>query len=1611
MGCSITDQIRGYKTVSKKLNELNPKVPTKQLQMAINDYWLGLEDNMMTAAEKAVYKLLVEQTDGLARINLGGNKQLNEAIVILKEVDGDYIVHLESGKNYTFAKGKIKSKTTKKGATVTMPAMELTGDKQGLVVGRTRQLAVEMRDKRADTVKDKVAWGKYESKVEKGKYPYDRYSDALRKVIEPIVKPKILTDVVGLMLSEVHKDKVVPGDYNYDTHTVRIAKEPTAEEIADSAETVSVQMYLNKHGVPADIDKLTEYVGATKAQAIQRIINSVEEVKGGHTLTHELIHAGSTRFMMDNPKHAATKRIEELYQEAMKRKDEIQSKVNHGDIISTYWQNSKDEFVAEALSNPGLMQALSQVETVGKEKLSKGMLAELMQTLIGMLGLDKKVEDNLLEFTMDGFAAIMEAQAVKTDNSTDLIAQLKSEIVGSDRGTNVGDAETDVKVHGEVTDLGDTVKEMWINLDGMDNEQGNTIQETSTEFVQLQIHTLDTYQQTMKDLDTGKVTLELFENAVEQTGGQFNKKTQEMKVRWNKMSRLSRLSEIFLHETNHKMSSHVFAKNIRLKRLMEDLRDAAVDSGVDYKLFLDGIADPTAAEIELAKMKFEYTFDKTADPEEFYAYATTNEQVYNAIKDVQLKTPLIKELKLDANKRHPIKEVLNRIIDAVNNMWRLLSGRGIAGGQMIADMVTTIAKIDAEMVQTKVREETADEGITGYAAGKMNQLDETVKPVIEKVVDWTDKLQAASPTKLGKIIEQIPVLNDLMATGISQYLWRTVTQDTTKEGVAEMYMVFRHSKQVVEKHTADIRNGVKVVADKMYKDVDESTKKSITKLVMEADMAQFSAVEIEELLEGGVDNKIKELVGEIEDSMVGPISKSTMGQIDGLAKYIVEGTVHKLDQQMNAHNIANEIHIKGSKTATAIMPIELVDKLVSLKALQMSDSADKARLKRFLKDEGNKEIVDKTVRMYRSYIDGMRVDATIDGFDPIPKGYTKPADGLLRYELIPENEIKAQESVLMDLVETSPYTRINGVNYYLMTGKIKSVGFTEGALGLISHTTEGIPVSAVMRRENDMLGKKRLTDPELRRKTAALIESIANGDASKREFEMLAGKSLVPVYDHRKVVVDYRIQLSKMEKEVHLPDRETGLEDTLSSTFSRSIKTALTATENKRVVDTIIKNSALGVLENPDDYVQVEEYTEEDAMNGVKREKRHDRWEYLPDHTKNYIFKKTNGHKSIVIHKDFVELMTGEKDMTIGNFAKFGFEMRNHPVAKARVMALEAYVAETLSYVKNAMIVLNGDILVGNQVSNAMVAASHGINPVKYTKKFKERWQQLDDYNEKVQRLAELEVEQMAGSDVGRKIAQLEKQLEGNVWDELVKDGQYTALVEDINVEAKLDGQLAQIVQGQIDKSNFKGVIESVRNGLFIDKTSALYGTMLKTVHYGDAITRQIIKEELESKLAERWADKYGFGRSTNDKIKDATELKIRLDKYLEEHPELKESYAKEMRQILNYLDQLLVNYGYIQNSWWEYADKKLGLMFMKYYLNQPKALMAMTKKNPTKIALLQGAQKLTGIDIADPVDTYTNSGLDGIGYRMMLDDSPGLFVEPNILELIPSVGAAITMR
>jgi hypothetical protein len=155
--------------------------------------------------------------------------------------------------------------------------------------------------------------------------------------------------------------------------------------------------------------------------------------------------------------------------------------------------------------------------------------------------------------------------------------------------------------------------------------------------------------------------------------------------------------------------------------------------------------------------------------------------------------------------------------------------------------------------------------------------------------------------------------------------------------------------------------------------------------------------------------------------------------------------------------------------------IELIDELVTLKAMKKLSGMDKKLVVDMYKR--NSSVIDGSITMYESYMDDLSKDSKVSDYDPTRKGYTRADEGTIKYKLVPESEVIIEMKNNLSLVGDpdkkfrlsrktredkaklegmTPYITVNGVDHYMMVGRIPDVGFSEGAIGMISTTMEGI---------------------------------------------------------------------------------------------------------------------------------------------------------------------------------------------------------------------------------------------------------------------------------------------------------------------------------------------------------------------------------------------------------------------------------------------------------------------------------------------------------------------------------------------------------------------------
>jgi len=283
---------------------------------------------------------------------------------------------------------------------------------------------------------------------------------------------------------------------------------------------------------------------------------------------------------------------------------------------------------------------------------------------------------------------------------------------------------------------------------------------------------------------------------------------------------------------------------------------------------------------------------------------------------------------------------------------------------------------------------------------------------------------------------------------------------------------------------------------------------------------------------------------------------------------------------------------------------------------------------------------------------------------------------------------------------------------------------------------------------------------------------------------------------------------------------------------------------------------------------------------------------------------------------------------------------------------------------------------VKNLISNAIVAYQFAkINPITFInqsiKKVKEliEYQNLSKEYNKIKFL----LNGTNGAEQHKmkiKLNSLQKQLESHPFHDLIKDGQFSLIIEDVNIEdVAHKGQLARMIENGFNHNSFTKKAKKYFDIATVAKNTKIYKGLLQATQYGDIVTRQIVYEKMQSDYKKK-------GQTlTGTKKRDA----------------------------LNFLDQLFVNYSYIDNRFLKFADNVMFLFFTKYYLRQAKALFSVAVNNPSRYFFSlfatdylhnhvtsmeessSGRLYEAGLDVRGPSSTYSNSPIDAMKHRDVL--------------------------
>lgn len=1029
--------------------------------------------------------------------------------------------------------------------------------------------------------------------------------------------------------------------------------------------------------------------------------------------------------------------------------------------------------------------------------------------------------------------------------------------------------------------------------------------------------------------------------------------------------------ELVAHELVHSATEAAMRSDGKLNRSVAAVQKEAMKQ-LKYTDLLVHIENPTVSQIQRAKDLITYM---NSDPSEFLAYAYSNPNVFNALQNMKIRIDTFqsdsKEEKGFIGLINKLKDILNQIISMISNGPTALS----ALNQNIDDLIVKNLNVKAG-VYTGPEFSNPDEK---YLGGKYESTDKFIRMrsemIAKKIGEMASGIDPRTTRSIHKMINDImdvQGLRQIRDTGAFQSILHTMFRETTNEDFAKTFEIIRkvRASNDMEQNSLKEANANKI--HQWFLDVPAEERIAMTDL-LSADVRALgmSKEEIAELL-----SNPEQLESEIE-SLRGSIkAQEYINQSRDLGYYLIHGSAKSPILQMNAHRIYHRMY--GDYPRAVLAPhltsdeaISQIDKLASLYALKYIDTANKKHIVSLINrsvgttsddvtNETTLHPVDAAINLYNRSTDVERENFG-EYNNLFDKGYLRKAyTQQMKSMIVPEdlkNEMVKRGYSNYEFSQPATTMRNDGKKYYVMFARDWSASRTQGAI-------HDIGFFDITQKMADVYDGSEFVYEEHKERVEnykGMMDYVSDALADETIDDSLDRMQkipdfLVPVLNLEGKITDYSVPISRASAENYMAlDRD--IASVLSSTVSHRSAKVRAILNNMAVVEHLLAEE-IEKKDNPD-YVVIRRATErERASGGYKYE---EAWAKMPEYTRDYIARRREqlgleGTSQIVMHKDMVDDFVGYKDVSIANF-KIGkyFNVQNHPTTALRLEQLQYWIQKMVARYKSVIVLLSPDVIIGNATSNMNIAAVHGIVPTDYVKMFTQKWKDLDAYNALQKDLMRLMTERDAGTKgLEGRIAGLKKQLEANSMHELMKDGQFNMIIEDIDTHDNKEDHVEYYKRLMLEKMLGKkgeGFVGNVIENVAMTRNSASFKMAEKLTSYNDIINRAIIRDK----------------------------MLFELDNNIKSGAVSGSDRQAEERKILNYVDQLFVNYSYLDNRYIKFANDTGLLLFTKYLFRAMKTLKQVYEKKPLGLTLFLGADYSLDKDsfmrnfIDDPYKNYAD--------------------------------------
>ena len=910
---------------------------------------------------------------------------------------------------------------------------------------------------------------------------------------------------------------------------------------------------------------------------------------------------------------------------------------------------------------------------------------------------------------------------------------------------------------------------------------------------------------------------------------------------------------------------------------------------------------------------FKYSKDNPEPMARFIAMALGSQQ-FNTMLGFTVKDPT----QAPTGTFEKLVNGANDVMDFVGGLMTHSGTSSFANSKL--DMLTKeLARIDAKNRDFAVgKVEQQLEKLTDLTDGISNKLRDKVVELVDhdSIANsrFTAVRLASNVTRLsakGDLWTTLDVIKEMNTMDspnsrlgfIGEIINEAANNDDTKTGVEKMLRLTKLNNQMKENIRDTTRKNVMSTFEENGAYLSQEDKASISTMLRSDVQSLTDTYDVKEVARMYSDSKFLNQEIKATESQLG--DQVMANRAKQLAKYMITGKSSN-GLAKNARLIVSGFNT-GEVVAEADPRIDLVDRLASMYAIAYTGNGDKARINLLMKRELKNKVngMDTAIKFHKELSktakDTLFVDnptSAIKGFVPEitnPNREIRVANNALEAKLLKDQfykEVKTLSKAKLDASNEAPRL--------FLTEEANIQRLVSGAIEVVSTNRKGTDVILAGKAFGDAVNATKAGIP-----TSATYNPMTDPDVY-----------MTPNYNTQNEIIGFSYEMSGKNRD-NLLERNNDFADLLGAYASTNFNKTTVPEQNNRVVDAALEDYKENFANNPRAYVTVGPNANDQGLREI--------WAMLPEQTRKHVI-KTWGKDGMQVRNDVLLSMFGYRKYSLNQSfdkmdeAKNMFEKLYTGImtevfgsnAKIRGVQAERAWQESISLMKDIVVIRNVKTILANTMSNGMLLMAHGISPSDIVKDTLLSVRAGLQYRKDMATLLSAQQKQRAGvgdfNKLEQEILKAQDSLSRNPLAKFIEEGTMPTIVEDVDPDTNHYSYKSKLQQ-RVD-SLTEGVPKSVKTAAkwaFVSPDTPLYKLLNNATQFSDFSSKYVMY-------------KYYTGKA-KEKLSHDEAIQIASDNFV--------NYDVPTAKGLQYLNDMGV------------------VMFTKYNIRIQKALFQLMKKRP----------------------------------------------------------------